>query len=67
MEPHAEKGCLKLKAGKYRERQIAVIIASWGQPPMVHIEAIQRHEVIGEQHRSRDEQGGPDLGQGLGK
>jgi hypothetical protein len=37
MELHTQKGCLKLNAGEYWERQIAFIIALWEQLPIVHI------------------------------
>ena len=48
---------MKLNTGEYWERQMAFITAPWEQPPIVHIEereqAINRHKVIEELHRSR--------------
>ena len=57
MELHAQKGCLKLNAGKYWERRMAFITALWEQPPIVYIEekeqAIDRHKAIEEQHKGK--------------
>jgi uncharacterized protein (DUF952 family) len=57
VELHTQKACLKLKAGKCWERQIAFITVLWEQLPIVHIkereQAMDRHKAIEEQYRGR--------------